>query len=115
MFAQRAPARNRGSSRTEAAGTFEVSNVKVNSAADGYVALDIFFSKSVNPETVNSRTIQIDGVSSGRDVNYTFSKRGNTVRIVFKAPGQTFSVKISNVMSADGEKIASRTFRDLGV
>lgn len=92
---------------------FEVTSLKVTGSSAGKISMDISFTKGVDPETVNSRTIVIDGLPSRAEKNYTFSKKGNTLRITFSAPEGSFSVRIDNVYSADGDRIRSVNFENV--
>ncbi|MCR4940895.1 MAG: hypothetical protein K5930_12445 [Treponemataceae bacterium] len=64
--------------------------------------LEVSFNQEINPLTVNSDSLYIDGESLPPSSRFFFSKNGDTIKVVVPAPNDTFRLRVEGVESYSG-------------
>ena len=89
---------------------FSILNIKSGKIKNGVISIDVFFNQGINPLSVKTSNIYINGEQLKESAGYMFSRNGNTLRLTFVAPEGDFSVKIENIESFKGDKLAPAEF-----
>ena len=77
---------------------------------NGVISIDVFFNQGINPLSVKTSNIYINGEQLKESAGYMFSRNGNTLRLTFVAPEGDFSIKIENIESFKGDKLSPAEF-----
>lgn len=83
----------------------EVAKTNILRLDDDTIALEITFTQSLNPRSVNEGSFIIDDEPLPDGTRIIFNRRGDTVRIILQMEDDYFSLSIQNVSSFNGKLV----------
>ena len=83
----------------------EVAKTNIHRLDDDTIALEITFTQSINPRSVNQDSFIIDDEPLPDGTRIIFNRRGDTVRIILQMEDDYFSLSIQNVSSFNGKLV----------
>ena len=94
-------------------GAFSVQGIKTERATKNEVNVEILFSQSINPRSLSQDSILVDGAAISKKTNFSFNKKGDTIKIKIPMKNKTFSLTVQNVESFDGTVIEPIIIKNL--
>lgn len=79
-----------------------VEDYNINDSEDG-IRIAIIFSKPVNPRTVNSSTIKINGRPLSSNVKINFNREATQARFILDKDFPLRSIELNGIKSFDGD------------
>ena len=95
----------RGSRKAVIEDGLSVAKVKAEKSNSGKITVKILFNQEINPRSFSCSNVKINGKNVTDDVKFSFSNKGDCVRIQIPAQSKEFSLAINDVEAFDGEKI----------
>ena len=95
----------RGSRKVVIEDGLSVTKVKAEKSESGKITVKILFNQEINPRSFSCSNLKINGKFVTDDVKFSFSNKGDCVRIQIPEQSKEFSLAIDNVEAFDGEKI----------
>ena len=95
----------RGSRKVVIEDGLSVTKVKAEKSGVGKITVKILFNQEINPRSFSCSNLKINGKFVTYDVKFSFSNKGDCVRIQIPEQSKEFSLAIENVEAFDGEKI----------
>ena len=95
----------RGSRMLADSGAFTVQTIKTERKSSSSLSFEVTFNQSVNPRSVTSSSILINGKEAPKKTKFHFNKKGDTVRVELPLSEDDFVVTIQNIVSYDGTPI----------
>lgn len=85
--------------------SFRVCCIKSERTKNNSVSVEICFNQEINPKSFSSSNLKINGKSANNDVKFSFSRKGDSVKIQIPFQSESFSLSLINIQTFDGEKI----------
>ena len=95
----------RGSRKVVIEDGLSVTKVKAEKSGAGKITVKVLFNQEINPRSFSCSNLKINGKFVTDDVKFSFSNKGDCVRIQIPEQSKEFSLAIDNVEAFDGEKI----------
>ena len=95
----------RGSRLVSNTGSFLLQKIKSQRMSSSEISVEITFNKSVNPLTLTSNSIIVNGDAISEKTRFAFNKKGDTIKVSVPTDKEVFSLKIQNMESFDGTTI----------
>ena len=95
----------RGNRTLAEQGNFSVQNIKTERTAKNEVSVEIVFSQCVNPRSFSENSILVDGKAISEKTNFSFNKKGDTIKITIPTKNKNFDLTVQGVESFEGTEI----------
>lgn len=79
-----------------------VNQVKVSRVGVDQVDVEIVFNQSINPRSVKTHRITIDGSELPQNVSFWFNKKGDTVKFMLASEKDSFELGIKGIRAFNG-------------
>lgn len=80
----------------------------VTTTVNNSIQIDLFFTEPVNPKTISSATIFINGKNVNSNTKFTFNRDGTQVRFLIDYT-DTFNLKLENIQTITQKNISTDT------
>lgn len=94
--------------------------VKILTAQKNYngenslMEITVRFSMPIDPRTVNSETVLLNGKKCGSNVFFHFGRRGESVRVtIINAEDEAYSLKFDGIESYKGDSLLENEFENI--
>lgn len=85
--------------------SFKVCCIKSEKTKNDSISVEIRFNQEINPKSFSSSNLKINGKSVNNDVKFSFSRKGDSVKIQIPSQSESFSLSLVNIQTFDGEEI----------
>lgn len=85
-------------------------NKIVTSSVNNGTQIDIFFEESINPKTLSSSSVLINGENLNPNTKFTFNREGNQVRFIIDSKSN-FTIQLINVRTNTGKTVTNETIK----
>ncbi len=103
----------RGSRVLYNGGDFALQNVKTRREGNEKVTVELTFNQSLNPLSVNTSSILLNGQAVSSETKFSFNKKGDTIRMDLPVELENVSITVQNVESFDGTPLAPVEIKNL--
>ena len=81
----------------------------VTKSVNENIQIDLFFSESINPKSVHSSNILVNG-NPIKNTKFTFNRDGNQVRFIIDS-NSDFEFELKNIKTNSGKTITTKTIK----
>ncbi|WP_407427831.1 hypothetical protein [Treponema sp.] len=85
--------------------SFSPQRIKTERLSSNNISLEIIFNKILDPHSFSYSSIKIDGEEISQKMNFSFNKKGDTVKLVLPVKKERFTIEITGIKSFDGTEI----------